>query len=219
MPRVSLSIAIPDEVYDLVIRPKKKSGTLPEFLRTLLIGYLNDEYIQSYTDGTLSSETEDEAEALQNVLNSLKEGLAGVARGVGEASFIAEGGAEAVADSVGGHSSGQGGDTGYQAEDSSRQFELILHKLDALLAVVVEGSPGGVGDESRSSKPSERYNSPSTPGTVVQQFVDDHSSSEDDDLDDIEGDTVSAEIVEPDGGEEQSFSLDSIVGNMVVSGL
>ena len=53
MRNASVSIEVSETIYEQVVEPRKKAKTLSKLVATLLQGYISDEYIYSYAEGTI----------------------------------------------------------------------------------------------------------------------------------------------------------------------
>lgn len=76
MKKTSILIEVDDTVYDLVVAPHKKAKTFSKLAATLLQGYIENDYIQSYADGTLETMHKASVSALDDILGDMSSSLA-----------------------------------------------------------------------------------------------------------------------------------------------
>lgn len=76
MKKTSILIEVDDTVYDLVVAPHKKAKTFSKLAATLLQGYIENDYIQSYADGTLETMHKASVGALDDILGDMSNSLA-----------------------------------------------------------------------------------------------------------------------------------------------
>ena len=68
MRKVNIMVDVSEEVYDTVVVPFKKSRKFSELINSLLIGYLKDNYVASYVEGTLDTLKNESARSLDEEL-------------------------------------------------------------------------------------------------------------------------------------------------------
>ena len=72
MRRVTVMADIPDDVFDGVVTPKKKSRTFSKLIAILLDGYLKDGYIRAFADDTLGEFRRAAVESVEEKLSEAK---------------------------------------------------------------------------------------------------------------------------------------------------
>lgn len=93
MKKTSILIEVDDTVYDLVVAPHKKAKTFSKLAATLLQGYIENDYIQSYADGTLETMHKASVGALDDILGDMSNSLANMGLYTNELKNTAEEGA------------------------------------------------------------------------------------------------------------------------------
>lgn len=71
-------VDVSDEVYDSVVAPYKKSRGFSKLINSLLIGYLKDDYVAAYVDGTLDALRGKSYEAFDEAIASMNNSFATV---------------------------------------------------------------------------------------------------------------------------------------------
>lgn len=71
-------VDVSDEVYDSVVAPYKKSRGFSKLINSLLIGYLKDDYVAAYVDGTLDALKGKSYEAFDEAIASMNNSFATV---------------------------------------------------------------------------------------------------------------------------------------------
>jgi|GEM_PF-2719889 hypothetical protein len=75
MRRTNVFIDVEDDVYDLVVSPHKKAKSFSRLMASLLQGYIEDEYIRSYGDGTLHDMRKASVDSLDSIIGTMTESL------------------------------------------------------------------------------------------------------------------------------------------------
>lgn len=75
MRRTNVFIDVEDDVYDLVVSPHKKAKSFSRLMASLLQGYIKDEYIRSYGDGTLHDMRKASVDSLDSIIGTMTESL------------------------------------------------------------------------------------------------------------------------------------------------
>ena len=75
MVRTSIYLEVDDDVYEKVIKPHKESKTFSKLMASLLKGYIEDEYVRSYGDGTLDDMKKASVSALEGVIGDMRKSL------------------------------------------------------------------------------------------------------------------------------------------------
>lgn len=78
MRKVNIMVDVSDEVYDSVVAPYKKSRGFSKLINSLLIGYLKDDYVAAYVDGTLDALKGKSYEAFDEAIASMNNSFATV---------------------------------------------------------------------------------------------------------------------------------------------
>ncbi len=78
MRKVNIMVDVSDEVYDSVVAPYKKSRGFSKLINSLLIGYLKDDYVAAYVDGTLDALRGKSYEAFDEAIASMNNSFATV---------------------------------------------------------------------------------------------------------------------------------------------
>lgn len=89
-------VDVSDEVYDTVVVPFKKSRKFSELINSLLTGYLKDNYVASYVEGTLDTLKNESARSLDEAIESMNKSFAMVGMLADEASDMMSSGIDAV---------------------------------------------------------------------------------------------------------------------------
>lgn len=89
-------VDVSDEVYDTVVVPFKKSRKFSELINSLLTGYLKDNYVASYVEGTLDTLKNESARSLDEAIESMNQSFAMVGMLADEASDMMSSGIDAV---------------------------------------------------------------------------------------------------------------------------
>lgn len=89
-------VDVSDEVYDTVVVPFKKSRKFSELINSLLTGYLKDNYVASYVEGTLDTLKNESARSLDEAIESMNQSFAMVGMLTDEASDMMSNGIDAV---------------------------------------------------------------------------------------------------------------------------
>lgn len=69
-------VDVSEEVYDTVVVPFKKSRKFSELINSLLTGYLKDNYVASYVEGTLDTLKNESARSLDEAIESMNQSFA-----------------------------------------------------------------------------------------------------------------------------------------------
>lgn len=72
---ISILVKVSDSVYDMVVLPHKRSKTFAKLMATLLQGYIENDYIRSYAEGTLDEMHRASVDALDDVLGEMHQSL------------------------------------------------------------------------------------------------------------------------------------------------
>ena len=96
MRKVNIMVDVSDEVYDTVVVPFKKSRKFSELINSLLTGYLKDNYVASYVEGTLDTLKNESARSLDEAIESMNQSFAMVGMLADEASDMMSNGIDAV---------------------------------------------------------------------------------------------------------------------------
>ena len=89
-------VDVSDEVYDTVVVPFKKSRKFSELINSLLTGYLKDNYVASYVEGTLDTLKNESSRSLDEAIESMNQSFAMVGMLTDEASDMMSNGIDAV---------------------------------------------------------------------------------------------------------------------------
>ena len=89
-------VDVSEEVYDTVVVPFKKSRKFSELINSLLTGYLKDNYVASYVEGTLDTLKNESARSLDEAIASMNQSFAMVGMLADEASDMMFSGIDAV---------------------------------------------------------------------------------------------------------------------------
>lgn len=89
-------VDVSEEVYDTVVVPFKKSRKFSELINSLLTGYLKDNYVASYVEGTLDTLKNESARSLDEAIESMNQSFAMVGMLADEASDMMSNGIDAV---------------------------------------------------------------------------------------------------------------------------
>lgn len=89
-------VDVSEEVYDTVVVPFKKSRKFSELINSLLTGYLKDNYVASYVEGTLDTLKNESARSLDEAIESMNQSFAMVGMLADEASDMMSSGIDAV---------------------------------------------------------------------------------------------------------------------------
>lgn len=73
--RTNILVEVSEEVNDLVVTPHKRAKTFTKLIASLLQGYLEDDYIRAYADGTLDNMRNVSVSVLDNALDSMTSSL------------------------------------------------------------------------------------------------------------------------------------------------
>lgn len=76
MRKVNIMVDVSEEVYDTVVVPFKKSRKFSELINSLLTGYLKDNYVASYVEGTLDTLKNESARSLDEAIESMNQSFA-----------------------------------------------------------------------------------------------------------------------------------------------
>lgn len=71
MVKTSILIEVDQRVNDLVVVPHKRNKTFSKLMASLLQGYLEDDYIRAYAEGTLEDMRKASVDVLDDALNSM----------------------------------------------------------------------------------------------------------------------------------------------------
>ena len=96
MRKVNIMVDVSEEVYDTVVVPFKKSRKFSELINSLLTGYLKDNYVASYVEGTLDTLKNESARSLDEAIESMNQSFAMVGMLTDEASDMMSNGIDAV---------------------------------------------------------------------------------------------------------------------------
>ena len=75
MVSTSILVDVEESVNELVVKPHKKAKTFSKLIATLLQGYIEDDYIRSYAEGTLGKMHKASVDVLDDALNSMHDSL------------------------------------------------------------------------------------------------------------------------------------------------
>lgn len=75
MVSTSILVDVEESVNELVVKPHKKAKTFSKLIATLLQGYIEDDYIRSYAEGTLGRMHKASVDVLDDALNSMQDSL------------------------------------------------------------------------------------------------------------------------------------------------
>lgn len=75
MRNVSVFISVRDELYNMVVEPYKKTKSFSKLITSLLEGYLTDDYIRAFVDGTIDLLRKESEDSLEEALNEMRESL------------------------------------------------------------------------------------------------------------------------------------------------
>lgn len=75
MVKTSILVEVDQRTNDLVVVPHKRAKTFSKLMASLLQGYVEDEYIRAYADGTLDDMRKASVDVLDDALNSMTESL------------------------------------------------------------------------------------------------------------------------------------------------
>lgn len=73
--KTSVLVEVDDHIYDTIVLPNKQSRTFTKLLETLIVGYAENSYIQSYVEGTLDGLEKESMSALDDALSGMRSGL------------------------------------------------------------------------------------------------------------------------------------------------
>lgn len=76
MHRVNIMVEVSDEVYDLVVQPYKKSKNFKTLIERLLSGYLENETIAAYVEGSLDALKRSSLDSFNSTIESMKASMA-----------------------------------------------------------------------------------------------------------------------------------------------
>ena len=96
MRKVNIMVDVSDEVYDSVVAPYKKSRGFSNLINSLLIGYLKDDYVAAYVDGTLDALRGKSIEAFDEAIASMNNSFATVGMLADSAENLMQEGIDAV---------------------------------------------------------------------------------------------------------------------------
>lgn len=75
MVRTNILVEVDEKVNNLVVIPHKRAKTFSKLMASLLQGYVEDEYIRAYADGTLDDMRKASVDVLDEVLDSMTQSL------------------------------------------------------------------------------------------------------------------------------------------------
>lgn len=84
MKKTNILVEVDDKVYDLVVAPHKKAKTFSKLMATLLKGYIENDYVRAYAEGTLDEMRKASVNALDDVLGSMQQSLSSLGLYTGE---------------------------------------------------------------------------------------------------------------------------------------
>lgn len=76
MKKTNILVEVDDHVYDIVVAPHKKNKTFSKLMATLLKGYIENDYVHAYAEGTLEEMHKASVDALDNVIEGMQQSLA-----------------------------------------------------------------------------------------------------------------------------------------------
>lgn len=91
---VNMMIEVEDNVYDTVVAPHKKAKTFSKLIATLLKGYIENQYVRAYVDGTLDSMHKASVSALDDAIAGMSQSLASMGIYSSELTSVANEGKE-----------------------------------------------------------------------------------------------------------------------------
>lgn len=100
MRNVNVMIEVDDDLYTKVVEPYKKAKKFTELIKILLSGYLKDEYIGRYVEGTQDILKQKSSDSLMDALDTMRESLASLSFLNEEAGNIVEEGMSFTSKSV-----------------------------------------------------------------------------------------------------------------------
>jgi len=72
----NILVEVEESVYSMVVLPHKKSKTFSKLVASLMQGYVEDEYIRAYVEGTLSTMQKAAVNSLDGILGNMTQSLA-----------------------------------------------------------------------------------------------------------------------------------------------
>lgn len=75
MVKTSILVDVEENVNELVVKPHKRAKTFSKLIATLLQGYIEDDYIRSYAEGTLNGMHKASVDVLDDALFTMQESL------------------------------------------------------------------------------------------------------------------------------------------------
>lgn len=96
MRKVNIMVDVSDDVYETVVAPFKKARQFSELINSLLTGYLKDDYVAAYVDGTLDILRQESSKSFDEALKAMNDSFATVSMLADEATNMMNEGIEAV---------------------------------------------------------------------------------------------------------------------------
>lgn len=91
---VNMMIEVEDNVYDTVVAPHKRAKTFSKLIATLLKGYIENQYVRAYVDGTLDNMHKASVTALDDAIAGMSQSLASMGIYSSELTSVASEGKE-----------------------------------------------------------------------------------------------------------------------------